>query len=37
MNGRQQRGQEKDIYSDELLVRFVSSSHLLFLVATDSE
>jgi hypothetical protein len=37
MNGHQQRGQKKDIYSDELLVQFVSSSHLLFLIATGGE
>jgi hypothetical protein len=32
-----EREEKKDVYSDELLFRFLSSSHHLFLIAMDSE
>lgn len=38
MNGYQQwRKEKKDVYTDELLLRFLSSSHHIFLIAIDGE
>lgn len=34
---KNERDRERDVYSDELLLRFLSSSHHIFLIATDGE